>query len=228
MFAVGDNISALYGVCDGHGGSRAAELASAAVCADPMSLHADPAAMLRRTNAHLLRHLVGEDYVGTTLTAASIRDRLLRIIHLGDSRAVLIDANNAVHALTRDHCPRRRDEEARIHAAGGAVLSGRVNGVLAVSRALGDCALADVLSVAPDVTDRVLQDDDQLLLLGTDGFFDVVKDTQLVSVIIELPCIPGTVVPCDLKAAAVALTNHAVTRRSTDDISLLLIDLRRL
>lgn len=48
----------------------------------------------------------------------------------------------SVQELTRDHHPDRDDERSRVEAAGGHVLVGggvaRVNGQLAVSRAIGD------------------------------------------------------------------------------------------
>lgn len=48
----------------------------------------------------------------------------------------------SVQELTRDHSPDRDDEKSRVEAAGGYVISlnsvPRVNGQLAVSRAIGD------------------------------------------------------------------------------------------
>lgn len=48
----------------------------------------------------------------------------------------------SVQELTRDHNPKRDDERSRVEAAGGYILSlngvPRVNGQLAVSRAIGD------------------------------------------------------------------------------------------
>lgn len=55
----------------------------------------------------------------------------------GDSRAVASINGRAV-PLSRDHKPTLKDERARIEAAGGYVEYKRVNGNLALSRALGD------------------------------------------------------------------------------------------
>lgn len=55
----------------------------------------------------------------------------------GDSRAVASINGNAV-PLSRDHKPTLKDERERIEAAGGWVEFNRVNGQLALSRALGD------------------------------------------------------------------------------------------
>ncbi len=107
------------------------------------------------------------------------------------------------------------------------MLNGRVNGVLAVSRALGDYALKDVLSPIPDVIDRALSTSDHLLVVGSDGFFDCVSNAELAAELANMHVVPGTsAVPVNLKAAVLSLINVAVARRSTDDISLVLIDIR--
>ena len=49
--------------------------------------------------------------------------------------------NNPVLRLSVDHTPKYQKEARRVRKAGGMVLNQRVNGQLAVSRALGDCAL---------------------------------------------------------------------------------------
>lgn len=58
----------------------------------------------------------------------------------------------SVEELTKDHSPVREDERSRVEAAGGYVLDSggvaRVNGELAVSRAIGDVKLKRLDSIA--------------------------------------------------------------------------------
>ena len=78
---------------------------------------------------------------GTTALTALICDDMVHVANVGDSRAVLVRVGGGVMPLSSDHKPNRRDEVARIVAAGGRVLFNgiwRVCGVLAVSRAIGD------------------------------------------------------------------------------------------
>jgi len=78
---------------------------------------------------------------GTTALTALICDDTIHVANVGDSRAVLVRVDGGVQPLSSDHKPNRRDEVARIVAAGGRVLFNgiwRVCGVLAVSRAIGD------------------------------------------------------------------------------------------
>jgi serine/threonine protein phosphatase PrpC len=55
----------------------------------------------------------------------------------GDSRAVLCQNNEAVE-LSYDHKPDNPGEKDRIEKADGFVQMGRTNGVISLSRALGD------------------------------------------------------------------------------------------
>ncbi|KAH7577592.1 hypothetical protein JRO89_XS01G0271400 [Xanthoceras sorbifolium] len=83
-----------------------------------------------------------------------------------------------VKELTRDHHPDRDDERLRVEAAGGYVLEWggvpRVNGQLAVSRAIGDLSYKKygVIS-APEVTDwQSLTANDSYLVAASDGVFE--------------------------------------------------------
>lgn len=71
-------------------------------------------------------------------------------------------------------------EKARIQAAGGFVDFGRVNGNLALSRAIGDFEFkksadlppeAQVVTAFPDVNVHEISDDDEFLVLACDGQF---------------------------------------------------------
>jgi serine/threonine protein phosphatase PrpC len=56
----------------------------------------------------------------------------------GDSRAVIGLKNGKLIELSYDHKPDNEGELKRVKAGGGFVEDGRVQGVIAVSRAIGD------------------------------------------------------------------------------------------
>ncbi|KAL9227537.1 hypothetical protein vseg_003215 [Gypsophila vaccaria] len=92
-------------------------------------------------------------------------------------------AHLMVKELTRDHRPDRDDEKSRVENAGGYVTewSGvpRVNGLLTVSRAIGDVSFKRFgVSSAPEVTDwQLLNVNDSYLVAASDGVFEGM-DTQ--------------------------------------------------
>lgn len=79
----------------------------------------------------------GEDKSGSTAVCVLISPTHFYIANCGDSRAVLC-RNNEPAVCTMDHKPTVAAEKKRIQDAGGSVMIHRVNGSLAVSRALGD------------------------------------------------------------------------------------------
>jgi len=56
----------------------------------------------------------------------------------GDSRAILATKEGKVIELSYDHKPENDEESKRVYDNNGFVQEGRVNGVIAVSRAIGD------------------------------------------------------------------------------------------
>lgn len=223
-----EDAAGVYGVCDGHGGTVVAQ-ACAELLPDMLRGGMTPPDAFAAVQEAAVRLVPENSYVGATLAVAQVArgDRLV-VSHVGDSRVVLLDFEGRATTLTTDHVPGRPDESERITAAGGAVLRGRVNGVLAVSRALGDTALIGMVSHVPDVAEHALRPDDQLLILASDGLWDFVEDSDAAAMLRSLPLIPGSIaVPCDLPAAARGLIDLAVSRGSTDDCSVVLVDLRK-
>lgn len=94
--------------------------------------------------------------------------RVLYCANAGDARAVLCRNGRGVR-LTYDHKGSDKQEAKRIMDAGGFVMSGRVNGVLAVTRALGDSSMKEFVVGAPYTTETELRDDDEFLILACDG-----------------------------------------------------------
>lgn len=94
--------------------------------------------------------------------------RVLYSANAGDARGVLCRAGKAVR-LTYDHKGSDKQEAKRIMDAGGFVMSGRVNGVLAVTRSLGDSSMKEFVVGSPYTTETQLCDDDEFLILACDG-----------------------------------------------------------
>ncbi|KAH7836737.1 hypothetical protein Vadar_004967 [Vaccinium darrowii] len=128
---------------------------------------------------------------GSTATVVLLVDGQILVAWLGDSRALLCskEIKNALgnggtstavleaEEVTRDHHPDRDDERARVEAAGGFVRTWgvpRVNGILAVSRSIGDVYLKRYgVSPVPEVMDwRHLTPNDSYLVLASDGIFE--------------------------------------------------------
>lgn len=95
------------------------------------------------------------------------------VSNVGDSRAMIIRKDGTCVSLTRDHKPQDPQEELRIQMAGGGVSANRVDGQLAMSRAIGDYQYKanPNLSVreqkvipVPDITTEVAYQGDRLFI----------------------------------------------------------------
>ena len=97
------------------------------------------------------------------------RQRVLYTANVGDARIVLCRNGKALR-LSYDHKGSDENEGKRIANAGGLILNNRVNGVLAVTRALGDAYMKDLVTGHPYTTETVMQPDiDEFLILACDG-----------------------------------------------------------
>ena len=103
------------------------------------------------------------------LQEKAVRQRVLYTANVGDARAVLCRSGKALR-LSYDHKGSDENEGKRIANAGGLVLNNRVNGVLAVTRALGDAYLKDLVTGHPYTTETVIQPEgDEFVILACDG-----------------------------------------------------------
>eukprot|EP00043_Microstomoeca_roanoka_P028338 m.17641 g.17641 ORF g.17641 m.17641 type:complete len:434 (-) comp8330_c0_seq1:353-1654(-) len=131
--------------------------------------------------------VTGGDRSGSTAVMAFVTPTHIIISNCGDSRAVLC-SEGKVRFASDDHKPTNAVETNRIVQAQGQVVLGRVNGNLAVSRALGDFVYKDVpslpaaqqkVSPEPDMTVLERNDKDEFLVLACDGIFDVMTNDAL-------------------------------------------------
>ena len=72
-----------------------------------------------------------------------VADKKIYCANAGDSRSV-VSVKGQASQLSEDHKPDGESEKNRIEAAGGYVMAGRTNGVLSLSRAIGDFDYKDM------------------------------------------------------------------------------------
>jgi serine/threonine protein phosphatase PrpC len=143
--------------------------------------------------------------------------RVLTTANVGDARAVLCRAGRPLR-LSVDHRAGDQAERQRIESAGGFVLAKRVNGVLEVSRALGDHSLKSVVVSTPSLRETVLCEADEFLILACDGLWDWIDDeaaVALASDAFDNGCTPPDV--------AQALVDASLAAGCTDNISVIIV-----
>ena len=190
---------------------------------------------------------------GTTAVTAHITknengDPIVFLAWAGDARAVLVRQDGTVSqaGVTIDHKPDRADEKKRIEQDGGFVFFygvPRVGG-LAISRAIGDGEVKDAskgVVATPEVKAFNLLDRHHFLILACDGVWDVFSNEQAARIVRDALEHTGPV-PVDpiaqtreqvteagnndrVRYAARALRDAAKNANSTDNISVLVIEL---
>lgn len=214
----------LFGIFDGHGGSRAAEYLKEHLF---MNLMKHPEFMkdtklaisetYKKTDSDFLdseSNTHRDD--GSTASTAVLVGNHLYVGNVGDSRAVISKAGKAI-ALSDDHKPNRSDERKRIESAGGIVMwagTWRVGGVLAMSRAFGNRLLKQYVVAEPEIQEQEIDDESEFLILASDGLWDVVPNEDAVS-LVKMEEEP--------EAAARKLTETAFARGSGDNITCIVV-----
>ncbi|XP_004343158.1 hypothetical protein CAOG_07299 [Capsaspora owczarzaki ATCC 30864] len=179
---------------------------------------------------------------GTTATCLYISpEKTFYLGHVGDSRAVFAtrSASAPSHAvklseddtkafqdagvvqLTRDHNLKDEDERAAVAARGCTnFANNRVNGQLTLTRALGDSNLSSYLSCEPDVYEHALIQEDEFVILASDGIWDVVTPVRAVEFVRE------KLASAPLDGIAQQLVDLAFESNSMDNLSAIIVFLR--
>lgn len=148
--------------------------------------------------------------------------------NLGDSRALLCRDGQALQ-LSLDHKPDRPDERQRIEDSGGTISWGRVQGLLAISRAFGDgrCKTEPLVISRPEIRGELLTAQDEFMLMACDGVFDVFSNQDAVDFVRRhLATMPNG--EQDPRETAKALAHEAIHERgSRDNVTVMLICFKR-
>ncbi|PNY26193.1 Protein phosphatase 2C [Tolypocladium capitatum] len=178
-----------FGVFDGHGGDKVALFTGENIHKIIMKQDTFKAGdyaqglkdgFLATDRAILNDPKYEEEVSGCTACVSLIAGNRLYVANAGDSRGVL-GIKGRAKPLSQDHKPQLEIEKNRITAAGGFVDFGRVNGNLALSRAIGDFEFKksaelspenQIVTAFPDVDEHELTDEDEFLVLACDGIWD--------------------------------------------------------
>ncbi|CAD5186689.1 unnamed protein product [Musa acuminata subsp. malaccensis] len=226
--------NAFYGVFDGHGGKHAADFACSNL---PRFLLEDEdfpgeieravaSAFLQTDTAFAEACSVNSSLAsGTTALAALVVGRSLVVANAGDCRAVLCRRGKAID-MSHDHKPDRSEERKRIEALGGFVCDDYLNGLLNVARAIGDWHVDGMkdrdglgpLSAEPEVMTRRLTEEDEFLILGCDGFWDVFRSQNAVDLARRKLQEHNDPTTCCKE-----LVDEALKRESSDNLAVVLV-----
>ncbi|CAM8997678.1 unnamed protein product [Rhodiola kirilowii] len=148
---------------------------------------------------------------------------MVLIANAGDCRAVLGKRGRAVE-LSRDHKPNAASERLRIEKLGGVVYDGYLNGQLSVSRALGDWHMKGLrgssspLSAEPEVEELLLTEEDEFLILGCDGLWDVMSSQCAVTIVRKELMIHNDPERCSRE-----LVREALKRNTCDNLTVIVV-----
>ncbi|KMT03608.1 hypothetical protein BVRB_8g192810 [Beta vulgaris subsp. vulgaris] len=194
---VDEEAVSFYGVFDGHGGKAAAQFVRdhlpRVIVEDadfPLQLEKVITRSFIKTDAAFAKSCpVGSSLSsGTTALTAMIFGRSLLVANAGDTRAVLSRRGVALE-MSQDHRPCSVDERMRVESLGGYVEDGYLNGQLGVTRALGNWHLEGMkhvdrmggpLSAEPELKLVTLTKEDEFLIIGCDGIWDVFSNHNAV------------------------------------------------
>ncbi|RNC60470.1 putative protein phosphatase 2C [Trypanosoma cruzi] len=191
-----DDDGGFFGVFDGHSGSNVARF-----CAGNLFDFVSKTAAFDEGNyakalydgflaidKHLYANYSNERS-GCAAIVLFIKEDDLYCGNAGDSRCVLCRDGEPL-PLSNDHKPFLPTELSRIERAGGYVWNRRVNGALALSRAIGDFVFKCNMQVswdqqavtsAPEVRFiRLNRDHDEFAVIACDGIWDVLNNDQVV------------------------------------------------
>ncbi|KAF8044807.1 hypothetical protein N665_6654s0001 [Sinapis alba] len=238
---------AFYGVFDGHGGSEASqyikENAARLFFAEDSVFRESPfvvnAFLLQEVEkshrrAYKVADLAMEDEsivggsCGTTALTALVIGRHLMVANVGDCRAVLCRKGKAVD-MSFDHKSTFEPERRRVEELGGYFEGEYLYGELAVTRALGDWSVKRYYSSLgggsfsplisdPEIKQIVLTEEDEFLIMGCDGVWDVMTSQYAVTLARQ-----GLRRHGDPRRCAMELGREAFRLESSDNVTVVVI-----
>jgi protein phosphatase len=207
-------------VADGMGGHAAGELASSTTVAiiaqvdnnrDKLEDLENKLIEIPKVITKELKNAINKDSsragMGTTLTAAVIQENLLKISHVGDSRAYLI-RNKKISRITKDQTYIQSlldngeitESEGKVHPQRSLLLQ----------------AIDGITESIPVITSTEIFDNDKIVLCS-DGLTNVVTDEEILEIVNQF----------DYVGAVSALIEKALENGGPDNITVVVADIQK-
>lgn len=213
---------AFYAVFDGHGGSDAAAYIKNNAMrlffedADfPQTSAVNQAFLEELVNSHSRAFLLADQaladessvdaYCGTTAITALVLGRHLVVANAGDCRAVLCRKGVAVQ-MSEDHRPTSLLERQRVEGLGGIIEYGYLNGSVSP------------LTAEPEVQQTLLTEEDEFMIIGCDGIWDVMSNQEAVNIVSNELRLHN-----DPQQSASELVNQVLCRDSNDNLTAIVV-----
>ncbi|XP_052868054.1 uncharacterized protein LOC128274009 [Anopheles cruzii] len=193
--------TAFYGVYDGHGGQDAASFAASHLHYYIAQSEHYPHNMTLafEEGFHKTDRLFGEKCATHHLNSGStvvvcfhhITSKRIDVAWVGDSQAIMVKRSPSRELYERlvypTHSASNPEERDRIHAIGGSVIfwygGFRVNGQLAITRAIGNAAHKPFVSADPGICLNTCTDAGLFLVIASDGLWEAC-DEQFISMFV--------------------------------------------
>ena len=156
--------------------------------------------------------------IGNTATVVFINNKLLYCANVGDSSCCLVSDKNA-EFISIDDKITNKNEINRVKKCGAEIIDERLNGVLAVTRGLGDFDMKKKgLICEPHITKKLIDHNLKYCVIASDGVWDVLTPNDVFKVANELN---------DPSKIAKKLVDNSMEKGSEDNISCIVIELNR-
>jgi protein phosphatase len=146
----------------------------------------------------------------------------MNIVNLGDSRLTIVYSDNTSKSITKDHKPDDSIEKARLKKMGGEVYKDSEGvyriGDLSLSRAFGDGDNAPYISQIPDIFYTTITPQTKYIVMACDGLWDIIESEDLGNIINNI------IKKNNPDNIAVELANYALEKGSTDNVSVIVIE----
>ena len=174
----------LFLLCDGHGGDKSAKFTRENF---PSILSKQITENKKNNN---IEYYIKKSYEeldqltktnniineGNTLTSIYIDYKILYCSNVGDSKSIIINNEKYINLTYEDKCY-DKNELKRIEKNGGCVYNNRLDGIITLSRSIGDHKLkGNGLISIPHIKKYILSSSDKYCIIASDGVWDVLSE----------------------------------------------------